>query len=1250
MSQYVIDFNYILEHNPAFTEISNKDPETLLKSIIYGFFDNNILPNFVGNPLINQQICSMSQSRGGKKQITMDNDYFKIIVARMKTYNLYFDFKPSTYISKPTVCFFTFLMQCIKRDQSILYDLCFDPINKNVEIASNSFTSQYISKIIDLLMKFSKNNETSGKFAFYDHIKSVMKIEVPDQIKNRIKSFKDMTVDDLETLPIIDLYVLEDDQGNKYPSIMETDDFMPKNIWDYLNTLNIPYLLDYHTDTYDTLKSDLEKKKTIKKNLSTLNPVKCTVIQEDIYTLTPFKEFTLQNLNSYFQISGRCYTFEYIGDMMFASKGIVDFNGAKVPKYLPQIFARYYTHGKDDDGKLLINKFIEQYNALHESLKSNFASVSPMPAKLTPSSDTLEKDVEDRVDYILNKLQGELANQTITKVIERTAGTIFDLFGLFGYTLISDYMYVQANNQERDGTEITFEVSTKCAAKLTEMVENLIQLGINMQDLSVNEKTFKDLMSGIAETCIHGTGHQFMKFFILATVQKHAYVTKMKELIETLYNHDDEKPIQDVVNMLGKLGYTKPGKFHDFPTLFAFIDDVFKDPPFLIEAPSSFKKFGYMYLTCFRDDLNHSNMLNTEYTVKAYTAQGEPLNICYILCRNCYVNSCKPDDLSCFNTHAYNVNKSYNHEFLAFAGKQSAELTKVIESDNTLLMKLVRIPYVFQRNRYELFDIYSEYVLNICKVCSDDKKYEPLRKLYQHTSYDYIEMENIAFPMKKFCAIGKYVENNVGKHIFEAGFNYEDPSNTSAPLDSIARLTYQPGDQPTDPPCVRFPINRQIITHEYQYYKLLSSMIYPDLHFDNIFQVPEYPKYQQNRSVLKLDDAIILNKCAFFEKYYHLVFGQSSQLRQILFSNIKLTIGTQTWEKGQFSRMKFKDHKEIINIIGMTTVQANDGNLVRMFTDFCDLLESIDGINCFHILPKLIKCKNNFIVYHSSVSAKVKTGLKNIIKDIEMRMEFAILLMREFYEFVLPNNNTTLQNKWPKYPFDNFNSEHGDAATHFVNKYRNILNAVIDITIQHGHQIPSLQYNFTEIQKEVYLIKHFKDKKDTEIIKFFNYYNGYVKDKNKDKQELDKLVFEYKTKVKLIELHETMMQYLAVIENLLAYACKSGEYKEYKGFENLQTNALSNVDQVQEHVGQMEENVEEMNEAEANVIAMLVPNDREKALALLEMLETAEFQSIQAYDAADDLKKQLNNMIHTNIYDKELLQYIEAVFVALIDE
>jgi hypothetical protein len=1399
------------------------DPYKTLEAIINTFFNqaninNNIFPE------IGEGYCSFyephSSSRptiNGKKAVTLKDPEMVKYTNQIKY------FVRDTTFKKHIICFTIFLFSSINltppapaepapaepaepeniKDSLYVYIKNFKKQNPQTEF--NPRIRSFAQNIIEYIGEFASNNNSSIKYNFCEYIKNTVKpAKSPEDITKKLEELVQLiNLEKFNEIKISDLFRLKSTEtGQEYKGLIDHLNNPPnpppqnppspnledtKNkLIEYIKTLKIPITI--HESGEFKYGANVPFNENL---LSTFETLKCTEVREDVLTGIEFKELTINELHTFinYQNRGYCYTYDYIALKMINERSKPKLDIEIPHDILANLLTKYYAYAASTDS---LDDFLRAYDEMRSNYTGNILgnlteitktdietlrkpqnqpqnqpqNPPPVPSKFT--------EIYNVFKYILDPSESGLAKAVeeadITQLCKSSIGTIFDLIGLFGYTLVSDDITVGEN----DGSK--FSIAKNCSLilldlfeKLGELKDKLTAIKFKYKNLSGNmvDTSIGIILGKMQNTCIHGVGNEAMRYFFLALKVKNRYINSLKEKIS-----------KAVLTELKDYGY--PGTLEtqaDQEAAKQFLNDTFIDPPFIKNVPRELTNIGFAYVTCIRQDRIHNfNPLACKYSVMGYTIDGDFSYLCDISSTTTYVKDQNPKSALDF------LNKSGNFTITTHSQcrdyNKGEIMTSFLQTHRNYLREMIKISYVFQKNRVPLFKVYKEYVLNICTVMSnkqaaqDQTRAKFLTKLYKKTQYDVINMEDTGFPVKYLTGIviednpeyrghlygnTTLIDGKINANANSANANaiQNNPKYYVTTLDNIANLKYVPNPDDNNKAIIKLPETGQDITRPFHYAKLLASMLYPDMYFQEctIRISSNYKVFSEH----------VQRKWSLFESYYHNVNGQSSQFRQIMFSafdfiyKYKEPEETKTIRKtkGQFSRMKFKvngesgveklvnamiefdSRKNILNpaitkITKGENAEPSPPETVKLISDLeamFDYFETIDAINAPIILGKILYKFNEIKSYIAQPPAapappaypELIEYLDDAILSIITGMRFWMAHTIHYFKNVLPSNgyhDKVNTNRWKvEEKFKDYEMEWNvinpeDLVKHenFIiigRKYYLVLEGVIDIIIQHGYDPSTYQYHFTEIQKELYLIKYlatqlqsdddldnanvaqlgyqqqpkfveiFKKSQNVinEIIPFYNdkeYYKSDLGDdeifKQSDYQEGIRTRFEYLLKIELVKMHEARMQQYAYFENLLANIYKNfnndNVIRIVLRTRNLFTNFTSShgrhmqeiFDLIQDDnlVGNVEEGHENVpadpvpnDPLQAQGLVMLDVQDREIAEALIEIINGILANDFQI--GLQLMKAEIQEMIDTNVYDRQKLLNMKARFEMMMN-
>ena len=1279
MSTIKYNTQYLGECSSLLGGVVQGDYKTL-EAIIHTFFDQDNINSALFPYIVEgtkQTYCSFFEPHSTSRPIINGKSPVLLSNKDIVKYTNKFQYLSKVKFKKHIICFTIFLFSAlmVKIDDQASKNL-YDYMTENS--AYENYIFSFMTKIRDYLEKYQSgaHSPISIKYEFCEFIKNTISSDkIPDDIATKLEELVELIkADKFYEIKISDLFKLKSTEtGQEYKGLLdhlktevkkeaqapEEKPFTKINekLFEYIKNLRIPSCIN------DEGKSTLYKS-VYDQFLSLFETIKCTNVKEDLFTLIEFTDFTLDQLNTFinYRSTGYCYTYDYIALKMINERSNPKLD-IEIPfQTLAGVLAKYYVYSANNEsleGFLraydeMRNNYIDKDNNLifGKLIELNKETIKTLRDKL--SADEF-KEIPDEFknftgvfEFILNPgengLSKKIENKAIEELCKKSIGTIFDLIGLFGYTLFSDDISVFDND---DGSK--FSISKNCSLILLDLFE---KLEINIKDIKFSYKNLSGantetsigiILEKMHNTCIHGVGNEAMRYFFLALKVKKRYIDQLKAKISPQVElTEEQKQIEltpDQIEALEELKlYGYQGTLEteeEQATAKEFVNDTFRDPPFIIKVLKQIQNTDFAYLTCIRQDKIHNfNPLACIYNVIGYTIDGDVSYLCLISSARTYVKDLNPNSALDF------LNKSENFTVITHnmcKNRATGDIfTNFLKSHTNYLRRLISISYAFQKNRVPLFKVYKEYTLNICTIMSNKIKAQTrdkfLTKLYKKTQYDVINMEETGFPVKYLTGI-VIEDNNYRGHLYgnttltdekinanTAKTNAQSIQNNSkyyvTTLDNIANLRYVPDDK--EKAIIKLPETGQDITRPFHYAKLLASMLYPDMYFQEctVKISSKYKTYSEH----------VQRKWSLFESYYHNVNGQSSQFRQLMFSSLsfKYIVGAynKTKTKGQFSRMKFiigdqsgveelvnamiegdseknKLNEKIINQPQPAETPNLKAKLISDLEAMFDYFETIDAINAPIILGKILYKFNEIKGYigKPQVYPELIQYLEDTIISIIERMRFWMAHTINYFKNILPSNgyyDKVNANRWKvEERFRDFEIEWNEINPeelvkneqfNFIGrKYYLVLEGVIDAIIQHGYDPSTYQYHFTEIQKELYLIKYlanldalksdpknntnvgfldleqepnfvkiFRNSQEVieKIIPFYNdkmYYTDFDDDdaskkeifKREDYQECIRTRFEYLLKIELVKMHETRMQQYAYFENLLANIFKN---------------------------------------------------------------------------------------------------------------
>lgn len=639
--------------------------------------------------------------------------------------------------------------------------------------------------------------------------------------------------------------------------------------------------------------------------LEMFDPWTCTKIKQDQILFQPFLEMKLSEFHTYANLynTGHCYTLEYFGRQILMNYGSLNLDGINlqdpdhkdvkevfINQIIPQI-GRYYADLDDRDySKLELQQKLTKTIRL-DVLKKALMELSGNAAKqlvTIENSDSMwgavKKD-QEKLTMIFRALfdgYGNALKKDQFLDIHRLLGDgLFHLIGLLGYTFVADNIIQKDDETNSD----LFHISMACVQEWVEFrkaLNDILLRGDSAQD-SAEQKTiaqmlnenliievngmhinFDGLTQDIVGSCIHGAGNRMCSRY--------------------LYLHDQCK----IAELDVKLA------------------------PMFWEVPIGLKGSGgplegIDYMTCIRtDEFNHNdnnyNPLNCDYYVVGYKCN--PVTSTY---RSEYVCRVVMED---YNGNFTNKQSGFEDASDYHNAKQIFRVLPYIHdsgmkpTDNATraaafftirknmksLVELMRIPYLFGKERKLTFHLYKEFVLHSYRLIHDlkpnagnsqlQRKYARWKNAIKTAEpYNVMEAEQISLKnLEPRKLVNTFLAYKIGsgdkrmKYILNADYNTGNSEDDKETFDVLSN--YWDIEQDSEG-IVKDPATTRDVTRMYHYLTILRKMLSPDGVFKNVIPMTPHTTTEEYQKLFVL-----------LERYYRSL-NQNFTLTSVIFKELE---------------------------------------------------------------------------------------------------------------------------------------------------------------------------------------------------------------------------------------------------------------------------------------------------------------------------------------------------------------------------
>lgn len=1117
----------------------------------------------------------------------------------------------------------------------------FHPVN-----AFLSKISEYYN--ITLLHKLNKPNiQGSFKDVATKYHKMLTQIpKIMDKIQKN--NFKEFTIKEFFVAPVLE------DWNESLSSAFESIFADPKT------NISIIGSLYKFLQKLGLMPNNINENKinsAVQGTLESLNARQLCYLGRDDFAGDAFEDMSFNNIDSFTSYEGYCFSLMELASMIVSKKGLVVVDNVTFSKE----FIKGLIH---DIAKYISNHAGEttmkyEIQALKESFKANFSTdnvdndtltltLSGIPDIVITNPFKIQKSYDAWKDFyskIINDYATQVKLLSVRKVYEKSCNTIFEITGLLGYMCLADDITIFEN----DGSY--FYTSEHCKEQYKHLMNNEIKdLSIkeDISTISFNNKTFEDLIKELdTASCIHGIGNSFLRYYIhayeagkevLPYILNDAggiFKTKLNKLVrdyklfvetvnEDLKNNeqngrlthlnvtvdDNIQPdaFKNIKNQI-ELNRTSIGNstldlmlkkefqqnlkwyLEEFETLLKpdptrnsnakklkpvpnndteTIKKMFKMAPFIVEAPEKIKKqTGLAYLTCVYMDKSLKEILtnnpnNYSLLVFGYTENPNQSVKCMYLRSNQFTTFVKYKDVE----HLFILKDPYKYD--SRRGRFKVEGYETYQHRWTFenyysdpknvgdLMKLAQIPFLFHRQRTQTFQVFKDYCLNLCEMMDASldapapiSKAKSLAQIAKKPVYDFMTLEE-SYLIPRYLT----VVNSSSKNMWNTGFNIQslqDPSNYF--IDSLQNFITLPyvlvKEGNKNKPVVKSPFGtNKDLTSPYQKSTLLAKML---IEIDDPYEGKEWQE-------------TVLTQYYYFESYFKMVNDQDSSLRAYLLHNIEDELLYQE-SMGNDTTAAKKEAETIQKQGKIDTI-----TIVKYFDEIKSPVLKVAIMKRMQVFIGLFYIaffKFNPKHYHCF----------NYAKDYYTSPEQELLNCANFK--ITPSTIEAHKKR-------------------LFTLYTNLLDDYVKALCYEGLIDTNMQYHFTELRKEYYLLASLKsqfqrvpfemtteehtiiaDKYDpdhqdtiksvlkkqttiTEMITTLNTVFAYYKDDLKLKQLVDgdKLnanlhaesiprALEYLIKVRLVDAHKTRL-YGAILpfEKMIEFAFKGNMKREYTNLEH----------------------------------------------------------------------------------------------------
>jgi hypothetical protein len=572
-----------------------------------------------------------------------------------------------------------------------------------------------------------------------------------------------------------------------------------------------------------------------------INPSECEN-EKDLYAGYTFATSTLKDIGFWVKLrpsAGKCLTIEGMFLEMLSSQGqpswmadvdeklvkpllnhIVDYHNKddvtrgefidQIAQFLDLVYIEKALGAKANANAKANAKAKANANA-NAAKKKSYLLKQLKPEELKPEELTENfKNIGIKlIKWIVDEWKQQAEVESIQAIVEKTRPQFFYLLALLGYLLLSD----DISSFDETGTH--FKKSYICLAKFQTYRDQLKNLyGKPLDDtleklncqVGENQTSLQTILTELGSTCIHGSGNRLMGIYI-------AQGTKMQGV-----------PLCPM---------------------------FFKIPPIL----SSKLTGKWVYLTCIKYEWDvHENPYNINYVIMAYRPNGSASYVARINVRGYKDNGIGVLDLE--SSPSYEVTP-YKYEI-----PDHGIIAAHLRLNTKDLLHLVRIPYLFHKDRIDTFQTYTNYALHTLNLnfamttAIGDPLREHLPKIYQTwdtknkpSVMDYIELDEKEVSAELFYAFQNDTTllNVIGNP--EKSISANDNINTLM-IENLLDLEYIKNTE--GKAIVRDMTTQQDITRVYQQASLLAKMIRPEKTFQHVTLFGTTPSIKRIKNLLSI--------------------------------------------------------------------------------------------------------------------------------------------------------------------------------------------------------------------------------------------------------------------------------------------------------------------------------------------------------------------------------------------------------------
>lgn len=490
-------------------------------------------------------------------------------------------------VSKSKLNIIAFLMHHIHEEGSNGTLLQYFIVKTSDYLNNKSLLKSILKESFNSVLEYICEQISNDEFLF-----TYLKEEIPEKVLNDIlnKNWKELLIKDV-------LYI----DGRK----LSKDKFL--SIYpDQHQDILLSYLKDqfkYLVDASEGLGAVFDK-------MYDCDPVHCTIVKEDDDVLgDPFESYTMDKVNSIFNIAGYCFSIPYLASAVIGTRGRIQtiLKGApfntNIKIDMINGLANYYTLNLNEfhnDVEMLVTSFTEtEFNILGNKLNIN---------KNTNNSLNIFEQLKKFFTFMLDDFQVLYSMKGMKSIYIATNGLILDIIGYVGYICLSDNITANATSTVR------FECAEHALRLLLEFIsKDLKDYKDVLKDFSANGDNLKRIIEDIPNTCIHGIGFRLLSFYIACHSMSIKLLDSIKKDLVYVIDNDDDTAY-DIVNDLCKPASFLHPIFDKNTGKFSYYSCVFNE-----FSENVLPNARYYYVNQFKHDGSCGRWIAINNSTKMYT-------------------------------------------------------------------------------------------------------------------------------------------------------------------------------------------------------------------------------------------------------------------------------------------------------------------------------------------------------------------------------------------------------------------------------------------------------------------------------------------------------------------------------------------------------------------------------------------------------------------------------------------------------